>query len=144
MPQKHRRVLPFLFLLPACFMARQDINEPIDAGIVRALVPGTTTAREVVERLGAPNEVVQLGRRVAYRYDGTTTKSAGLFLLLVNFANQDTRSDRVWVFFDDRDVLSHWGASWGTHRTQYALPWEDVHEASDNTSRDEARAGLKQ
>jgi hypothetical protein len=141
-----RSVLPVLalagFLTTSCAIGRQDVNEPLDARIVRSFIPGTTTAREVVERLGAPTEVVQLGRRTAYRYDGTTTKSAVLFLLVFNFANQDTRSDRVWVFFDEKDVLTHCGSWYGTHRTQYAMPWEDVHEDADNQQRDRHRPGI--
>ena len=46
------------------------------------------------------------------------------------------------MFFDEADVLSHYGASYGTHRTQYALPWEDVHEPEDNAARDAERPGL--
>jgi len=141
MPKLRSRVLPFLLLLPACAFARQDVNEPLDAEVVRAFEPGKTTAREVVETLGAPSDVVQLGKRSAYRYDATTQKSTVLFLLLINFGNQDMRSDRVWVFFDERDVLSHVGASFGTHRAQYALPWEDVHEATDHAARDAGRPG---
>jgi hypothetical protein len=95
----------------------------------------------VVEKLGAPTDVVQLGKRSAYRFDATRQKSTVLFLLLINFANQDARSDRVWVFFDEHDVLTHCGATFGTHRTQYAMPWEDVHEASDGASRDADRPG---
>jgi hypothetical protein len=133
----------FLLLVSACAFARQDTNDPLDALTIRAFVPGATTAREVTERLGAPTEVVQLGRRTAYRYDATAAKSTVLFLVLVNFAREDTRSDRLWVFFDENDVLSHYGATFGTHRTQYALPWEDVHEVSDNTSRDADRPGAQ-
>ncbi len=133
--------LLLLFLTAACGIARQDNNEPLDAVLVRALEPGKTTAREVVERLGAPTEVVQLGHRTAYRYDATTAKAALLFLLVINFANQDTRSDRLWVFFDEKDVLTHYGASFGTHRTQYSMPWEDIHEDTDNLSRDAKRPG---
>ena len=131
-----------LLPLTSCALARQDTNEPIVATVVQSLVPGKTTAREVVERLGAPTDVVQLGRRTAYRYDGVTAKSAVLFLLVINFANQDTRSDRIWVFFDEQDVLTHYGAWYGTHRTQYAMPWEDVHEASDNADADAERPGV--
>lgn len=144
MPRLDRRVLLLSLCLPACAIARQDTNDPIDAEVVRSLVPGKTTAREVTERLGAPTEVVQLGRRSAYRYDATTAKSAVLFLLVVNFGNQDTRSDRLWVFFDESDVMTHYGASFGTHRVQYAMPWEDTHEASDNQSRDANRPGVGQ
>jgi hypothetical protein len=131
-----------LLLLPACAIARQETNGPIDAAAVATLVPGATTAREVVEKLGAPTEVVQLGRRTAYRYDASTTKSAGLILILFNMVAQDTRSDRVWVFFDEHDVLSHYGATFAVHRTQYALPWEDVHEPEDNAARDAGRPGV--
>ena len=144
----HRSALASFFLfLPlsisaGCAFARQDVNDPLDVATVRSLVPGTTTAREVVERLGAPTDVVQLGRRTAYRYDATSAKSTLLILLLINFGNQDTRSDRVWVFFDEKDVLTHYGATFGTHRTQYAMPWEDVHEAEDNAVRDAERPGL--
>lgn len=140
-PMLRRSLLLLFCAISGCGVARQDTNEPIDAPTVRAFEPGRTTARDVVERLGAPSEVVQLGRRTAYRYDATTAKSAILFLAVVNFGNQDTRSDRVWVFFDERDVLSHYGATFGTHRTQYAMPWEDVHEAQDGSSRDETRPG---
>jgi hypothetical protein len=130
-----------LCAVAGCALARQDTNEPLAAGVVGAFVPGATTAREVTERLGAPTEVVQLGRRTAYRYDATTVKSAFLLLLVLNIGTQDARSDRLWVFFDEHDVLTHYGASYGTHRTQYALPWEDVHEAADNRERDAARFG---
>jgi outer membrane protein assembly factor BamE (lipoprotein component of BamABCDE complex) len=138
---RHVALLLLLFT-SACAIARQDNNEPLDAQLVRTLEPGKTTAREVVEKLGAPTEVVQLGRRTAYRYDASTAKGAVLILVVLNFGNQDTRSDRLWVFFDEHDVLSHYGASFGTHRTQYALPWEDVHEASDNQERDVGRPGV--
>jgi hypothetical protein len=137
-----RLSLPLLLLFSACALGRQEINDPIDATVVATLQPGVTTAKEVVEKLGAPSEVVQLGRRTAYRYDASTAKTAGLILILFNMFNQDTRSDRVWVFFDDKDVLTHFGATFATHRTQYALPWEDVHEASDNSSRDAQRPGV--
>jgi hypothetical protein len=46
------------------------------------------------------------------------------------------------VFFDENDVLTHYGSTYGTHRTQYAMPWEDVHEAVDNDSRDQDRPGV--
>lgn len=129
-------------LLCACGLGREDVNDPIDARAVASLQPGVTTAREVVEKLGAPTEVVQLGKRSAYRYDASTTKMTGLVLVVMNFYTADQRSDRVWLFFDEHDVLTHYGASYGTHRTQYALPWEDVHEDSDNVARDAERPGL--
>ncbi|GAB4146473.1 MAG: hypothetical protein Fur0037_14540 [Planctomycetota bacterium] len=141
-PMRRTARLVLFCLLGSCALARQESNDPIDARIVRTLEPGRTTAREVVERLGAPTDVVQLGRRTAYRYDASITKSAALFLILFNMGAQDTRTDRLWVFFDENDVLTHYGASYGTHRAQYALPWEDVHEPEDDAARDAGRAGL--
>lgn len=146
---KDTRTLAFLvacaaFLtLGGCAIARQETNEPLDAEAIGGLEPGATTARQVVELLGAPTEVVQLGRRTAYRYDATTAKAAVLFLFVFTAIGQDQRSDRLWVFFDESDVLTHYGASYGVHRTQYAMPWENVHEAGDNASRDANRPGVR-
>ena len=136
-------LIGLMFTLGGCFVARTATNDPLDAEAINTLQPGTTTAREVVELLGAPTDVVQLGRRTAYRYDAVTEKSFGLILLVFNAIGHDQRSDRLWVFFDERDVLSHYGASYGTHRTQYAMPWEAVHEPSDNASRDANRPGVE-
>lgn len=133
-----------LFSLASCGIGYQSTNDPLDAVLIKELQPGTTTAREVVEKLGGPNEVVQLGRRSAYRYDSVATKTAALFLLVINLGNQDTRQDRLWVFFDENDVLTHYGATYGMHRTQFAMPWEDVHEAEDNAARDADRPGVGQ
>src|SRR5690606_17517603 len=83
--------------------------------------------------------VVQLGERSAYRFDHEVTKAAALILLLVNLGATDTRSDRLWVFFDENGVLTHYGASLEAHRTQYALPWEDVHEEHEDRAADEDR-----
>ena len=141
MKKSRSLLLSTLLLLPACALARQDTNEPLEAQLIRSLQPGKTTARDVVERLGAPTEVVQLGR-TAYRYDASATKSTVLFLLLINFANQDTRTDRLWVFFDENNLLTHHGAWYGTHRPQYAMPWEDVHEAEDIAEADAERPGV--
>ena len=131
-----------LSFVSACAFSRQDTNEPVEVAVVRGLVPGKTTAKEVVDTLGAPTDVVQLGKRTAYRYDATSSKGTTWIMIFANFGNKDTRSDRVWVFFDDKDVLTHYGASFATHRNQYAMPWEDIHEASDNQSRDAERPGM--
>jgi len=120
----------------SCFLGNDTINEPIDFEKTRSLIPGKSTAAECVEKLGAPNEVIQLGRRSAYRSDHTSEKSAGLLLIVFVLFHEDVRQDRVWLFFDENNVLTHVGSTFASHRTQYAMPWEDVHEKSDNESRD--------
>jgi hypothetical protein len=95
---------------------------------VGELRPGVTNSKQAVELLGAPTDVVQLGRRSAYRFDFKNRKRAGLFLILVNFLNDDTRSDRVWLFFDEDQRLTHYGATFSGDDAQYAMPWEDIRE----------------
>jgi hypothetical protein len=115
------------FLAPACFISRTTVNEPVRSAEVASFEPGKTTAAEVVEKLGAPSEVVQLGYRTAYRYDFTVQKTAGFTLIVVSFLNEDTRSDRVWLFFDAKDVLTHAGATLEASDTRYEMPWIEIH-----------------
>jgi outer membrane protein assembly factor BamE (lipoprotein component of BamABCDE complex) len=121
------RLLP-LFLLaallfaPGCFFSRRNINAEFDRERVERLEPGQTTAREVVELLGAPNEVVQLGRRSAYRYDHTHQREEGLFLIVLFLHGTDVKSDRVWVFFDEDLVLTHVGSTFEADNAEYGIP----------------------
>lgn len=128
-----------LLFLPSCFLSRQTENEPLSFAATEGLQPGTTTARQVVDRLGAPNDVVQLGKRTAYHYRYTKTKRAGLLLLVVGLFNEDTRSDRLWVFFDENEVLTHFGSSLQGHHTQYAMPWNNIHDSADAREWDQGR-----
>ena len=127
----HARLAALLLLcvpLSGCLIDRTTVNEPIRREALAGLVPGTSSARDVVAALGAPVEVVQLGRRSAYRYEFEKSKRAALFLILVGLVNRDTRSDRVWVFFDAEDVLSHVATTFEGGRAEYAMPWEDIHD----------------
>jgi len=117
-----------LCLSPACAIGRTSVNRPLEASLLNLLRPGSTTAGEAVELLGAPVDVVQLGKRSAYRYQFTSTKSAGLILIVVNLYNQDSRTDRAWLFFDENQVLTHTGVSLEGDETEYAMPWEDLHD----------------
>ncbi len=125
-----------------CAIGRMSVNEPLDARAIEPFEPGVTTAAEVVDALGAPSDVVQLGRRSAYRYDSQVAKGTGLVLLIVNFGHMDSRSDRVWVFFDEDDRLTHVAGTFATHRTRYALPWSDVHDPKRAARADRRRPGL--
>jgi outer membrane protein assembly factor BamE (lipoprotein component of BamABCDE complex) len=113
-------------LLSGCFISRDRANEPLQKAQIDSLVPGTSTATDVVVALGAPSEVVQLGKRSAWRYDFTAKKTSGFTIVIVTFANTDTRSDRCWLFFDESDVLQHVGTTLAAEDTQYAMPWQDV------------------
>lgn len=114
-------------LLPGCFISRSTVNEPIFGEQIAALVPGQTTAEQAAEIMGAPADVVQLGRRAAWRYEHTVEKQAGLALIVFNMRGVDTHADRVWLFFDEDNVLSHVGASLAGEQAKYSLPWSNPH-----------------
>ena len=126
------RLLPLLplvaVLASSCFIGRDTVNEPLVLERFTALTPGVSTAADVVNVLGAPTDVVQLGRRSAYRYDFLTTKRAGLLLVVVALFNEDTRTDRAWVFLDENQVLSHVGVTLNGEDAEYAMPWQSVHD----------------
>lgn len=117
-----------LLLLPACAFGRFSENEPLQASQLAGFMPGKTTAQEVVTALGPPTDVVWLGKRTAYRYDHLRRKVAATILIVINLANFDERSDRVWLFFDENDVLTHFAGSFAAERTEYSFPWEDLHD----------------
>ena len=120
-------VLVLSLSLTSCFFSRSTTNEPLRKNLFAELHPGTTTAKEVVELLGAPNEVVQLGTRSAYRYDFSNLKREGFSIIILTFLNEDARADRAWLFFDAKDVLTHLGSTFQGNKAEYAMPWEDIH-----------------
>lgn len=123
-----RTVLAALLLAATtsgCFLARDSVNEPLHQRRFDQFVPGKTTAAEVVAAMGAPVDVVQLGRRSALRYDYSDGKTAGFTIFVVTFINRDTRTDRVWFFFDEQNTLTHVGASLDAQGAEWAMPWED-------------------
>jgi hypothetical protein len=127
-----RRLPAFAFLasviaLPGCLISRDTQNVPLPAEALSGLVPGSTTASQAVERLGAPTEIVQLGFRSAYRYEFGTAKRAALFLFVVNLSNTDARADRLWLFFDQEDVLTHVASTFDAADARYAMPWQKQH-----------------
>lgn len=94
----------------SCLLSQSRVNQPIPLESVAAL-EGATNADEVVELLGAPVEVVELGNRTAYRFEFTRTKETGLFLFVFNLNRNQTKSDRIWCFFDENEQLTHTGTT---------------------------------
>lgn len=141
--------LPLLLLLGllacasgGCLLGRSSTNEPLEPSLLALLEPGKSTAGDVTEVLGGPSQIVELGNRTAYLYEYRVTKAASVLLLLVNMATLDSRTDRIWVFFDEDLVLTHYGATLTGHRAQYALPWNDIHDEAGNEAMDRGRANL--
>jgi hypothetical protein len=120
-----------LALASGCFFSRNTTNEPLAADRIAKLVPGQSTASDALAQLGAPNEVVQLGRRSAWRYDHSVMKRAGLALIVIGFLNTDTQADRAWLFFDEKDVLTHVGSTLAASKAEYTMPWNASHESGE-------------
>jgi len=112
-----------LVLSPSCFISRQTFNEALDPEAVAGLEPGRSTATDAVELLGAPSDVIQLGHRSAWRYDHVVAKRAALFLLVFVAMNEDSHSDRLWLFFDQDGLLTHMGSTLAADLAEYDMPW---------------------
>ncbi|MEZ5964197.1 MAG: hypothetical protein R3F56_10165 [Planctomycetota bacterium] len=128
-------------LLASCFVSRDAVSEPLDHQIVARLQPGVTTAAEAVRLLGAPSHVVELHDRSAYYYEAKISKDAAFSIILLTFSNTDTRTDRLWLFFDASDRLTHVASTLGVHRARYAMPWSDLHDQQAQQAADARRLG---
>lgn len=113
-------------MLPSCFIARTTTNEPLSAQRLQALKVGASTAQDALAALGAPHDVVQLGRRSAWRYDFTNSKRAGFSIVVVTLLNEDSRSDRAWLFFDENLVLIGAGSTLQADESEFSMPWSEV------------------
>ncbi len=134
MNRKHFALLTLLAC--GCAIARTAENEPLDPALIEKLEPGKTTALETVELMGAPVDVVQLGRRSAYLYKHTREKSTGVVLIVFNMLNQDHREDRLWVFFDEQGTLTHFGSTLQADRTQVATPFKDLYKEKEEPEKE--------
>lgn len=126
----------------SCFVSRETTNVPLSAELVDQLVPGRTTATDVADLLGAPSEVVQLGFRSAWRYDHVRAKRAGFTIIVVTLLDTDARTDRVWVFFDENDMLTNVGSTFHAGGAQYQMPWQD-RDYPETTARAESAPAVE-
>ncbi|MEM9378648.1 MAG: outer membrane protein assembly factor BamE [Planctomycetota bacterium] len=110
------------FTTSGCFLSRSRDNPVLDRQDVEAIVPGVSTQEHVTQLLGAPNEVVQLGRRSAWRFEHTVQKQTALFLIVLGLNGVDTQSDRIWVFFDEQGTVTTVGSMFLANTAEYDLP----------------------
>jgi len=72
---------------------------------------GTTTRRDVLERLGPPSQILTSKDGSAFYYLLERTEARGLILLIYNTRTETTDYDRAVFFFDQEGVLVEWSAS---------------------------------
>jgi len=109
-------------ILPGCFFSRSRTNPELSPELASQIIPQQSTAADVTELLGAPNEVVQLGLRTAWRYEHTVEKQSAAFLVLLGLRGVDTQSDRVWVFFDADGNVTNIGTQFQASEAEYDVP----------------------
>ena len=110
------------FMTSGCFLSRERDNPVFERQAVESIVPGASTQEQVTQLLGAPNEVVQLGRRSAWRFEHTVRKQAALFLVILGLRGVDTQCDRIWVFFDEEGTVTTVGSFFLAETAEYDLP----------------------
>ena len=121
-------LLILCLLSSGCFVTRYSVNQKLSPEAASQIGPGTPAA-EVVDLLGAPTDVVQLGHRVAYLYEFEQSKMTGLLAMIVGFMNSDTRSDRIWIFLGPGgNEVSHVASSFDADKAKNGMPWSDLDE----------------
>ena len=116
-------VLLCLLLQSCVVLGKNKDYHPFDTGKLDGLLPGRTTAPEVTQVLGAPSEIVKLSNGNAYIYRRSVSKGTGVWLILVSFGNYDEHYDQIVMFFDNNDVMTHFGVTLDTHQAAYGFPF---------------------
>jgi hypothetical protein len=117
-------VFSMMLLCVGCAMfATNKEYHGFDAGRLATFTAGTTTAGEIVGVFGAPNHIAKLSNGNAYVYERSVSKGTGIWLVLLSFGNYETQYDRVVFFFDNQDILTHYGLSMHAGDSSYGLPF---------------------
>jgi outer membrane protein assembly factor BamE (lipoprotein component of BamABCDE complex) len=98
-------------------------EQTFNHALIDKVVPGQTTAAEITELFGAPSQVVKLSNGNAYLYKRSVAKGTGIWLVLVSFGNYEKQYDQLIFFFNDTDILTHFGASNNADKASYGLPF---------------------
>jgi len=96
---------------------------PFDASKLDKLTPGKSTVAQVTEMLGAPSNIVKLSNGNAYIYRRSLSKGTGIWLLIVSFGNYDKRYDQIVIFFDKKNILTHYGVTLDANKAAYGFPF---------------------
>ena len=65
---------------------------------------------------------------MAYLYKHTMAKTTAVILIVVNSFRQDERQDRLWVFFDEKGTLTHYGSTLEAKNARQAWPFNRIYK----------------
>jgi outer membrane protein assembly factor BamE (lipoprotein component of BamABCDE complex) len=118
-------LLILTLLCGSCVMSEMTIGQPLESSAISQLQPNHSSAQDVADLLGAPNEVVELGNKSAWLYQAQKERIAGVFLIVFGTSGQDRQFDRCWVFFDENGLLTHIASSLESSTAKYNLSSSD-------------------
>jgi hypothetical protein len=71
-------LLTLCLTISNCSVRRVNFNEPIPGGALTFIKPGETTLQEIVDRLGAPDDIVTTTGQFIAEFKWSTTRSSSL------------------------------------------------------------------
>jgi hypothetical protein len=93
------------FLLQGCAFSRGTLGEEISSEAIAAITRGTTTKAEVLERLGAPDRLLQVNGRDVFQYYRYDAKVGSLLLIVLNFSRFSVKSDDLFVIVNRDGIV---------------------------------------
>lgn len=113
-----------LLLISGCAAVGKNIEyQSFDPDKLENVTPGRTTAGQVVTLFGAPTQAVELSGGNAYVYERSVSKATGAYFVLISFVRYDQQYDRLVFFFNEDNVLTHYGFSLKADASAYGLPF---------------------
>lgn len=104
-------------------IGRNRDYRPMEEKNLAQVIPGKTSAAEVMALFGPPSQIVKLTNGNVYIYDSSLSKALGFWFVLVTFANYDTQHDRIVFFINNQDLVTHYGSSFKSNSAAYSLPF---------------------
>jgi hypothetical protein len=93
-------ILSFSFL-PGCVFVRGSVDEPFKDEDVALVHKGSSTRQRVAILLGAPVEILDVGRYEIFHYRRFDSKLGYLLFL----SRLNISSDHVYVFFNEKGIV---------------------------------------
>jgi hypothetical protein len=114
----------FILVCSGCFVLGTNKNyHAFDSEALGNVQPGQTTAAEILSLFGAPTEMVEMSNGNAYVYHRSVAKGTVVWLVLISFGNYDKQTDQLVFFFDNNDLLTHYGMSLNAKDAKYGFPF---------------------
>lgn len=108
-------LIPFMLamtLLTSCaqYENQRGVDVTWQPEAITQFSKGSTSRREVMDRLGPPSQIIALGDETVLYYLYERSAGNGLILVVYNRFQVDTRYDRAVFFFDENDLLSDYAS----------------------------------